>query len=172
MATTFIRIRTLLSQARRQPSWESINELATDVRRRRLVAFRLRGDGSSIDHYMSIRSISRMINLMRDLELIRSLPGGLIQVTPKGANSLSSEDAFARQIRSSVKSLLQKKQLPLSTITQTILGITLPDVPNPETIYEALPVANPPIDRETFRKLLYLLACSDGIERSIKVLYT
>jgi hypothetical protein len=112
-----------------------------------------------------------MIDLMKDLELVRSLPDGSIQVTPKGSVSLSSEDGFERQIRSSVKSLFEKKQIPFSIINQTISGISLPDVPNPDTIFEALPGDNPHIDRETFRKLMYLLACSDGIDRSIKVLY-
>ena len=171
MATTYERIRSALRTAGREDSWASLQTLSSDIRKRKLVAFRLRGDGSSIEDYMSEPSTRRLLVLMRDFELLKEHADGRVSITVKGRKALGSDDSYALQIKSSVKTYLFKKGLPFADIVALIKKIKLPAVPNAETIYENIPNPKPAIDSDSLRKLLFLLSSAGGLSRSVRVHY-
>lgn len=172
MATTYERIRSALRTAGREESWASMRALSSDIRKRKLVAFRLRGDGSSIEDYMSEPSTRRMLILMRDFGLLQEHPDGDVSITGKGRKALESNESYALQIKSSVKTYLYKNGLPFADIVAMIKKIKLPAVPNASTIYENIPDPKPGISSSSLRKLLFLLSLAGGLNRSVRVHYS
>lgn len=173
MATTYDRIRLILEQAARRSTWQSPSALATELRQRKLSAFRMRGDGSTIDHYMREDSVQGLVRLCIDMGLINQSAQGVLTLSARSTTALNSEDAFARQIRSSVLSLLENHFLPLEAIRAIIAGIELPDVPDANTIYDRAQSRTPKSDlsADLLRRVLFLLYHAEGLNREIKVYY-
>ena len=173
MAATYDRIQAILQQASRRDTWISIGDLASNIRQRRLKAFRIRGDGTSIDHFIQQTSIESLLRLCVDLDLIEQNKDNSIKIPEKSLSAIETEEAFSMQIRSSVKSYLQNHLAPLENILSVIAKIKLPDVPDAKTIYESLEKQNPKpnLNEDDLRKVLFLLAQADGLERKVKVHY-
>ena len=171
MSTTYAKIQTSLRQASRNKEWIDINTLAKEIRKRRLRDFRIRDDGSSIDHYMKEGTICKHLELMVSLELLKKNSDNRITVTSKGRGSIISEDRFNRQIRSSVKSLFESKNLNIQLIKATVEKIKLPDVPDAGTLFDRLNKHDHGFDENLLRKLLFLYACAKGVGRRVRVHY-
>lgn len=173
MAATYDRIMAILQQASRRDTWVSVTELASNLRQRRLSAFRIRGDGTSIEHFIQQSSMESLLRLCIDLDLLEQDMEGSIKVPGRSLTAIESEEAFARQIRSSVKSYLQNHSAPLETILSVIAKIKLPDVPDAKTIYESFEklTPKPNLNEDDLRKVLFLLALADGLARKVRVHY-
>ena len=173
MATTYARIKVALRQAERQ-AWSDLDVLSHEIRSRKLRAFRMRGDGSSIDNHMSEASITNILRLMIDLELLETRADSTISISLRGKRCLSSDDTFDQLIVSSINSLLDSKRLPMSTVMDVIEAIKLPNVPDAATIYSDLPKSEREasgITEMEFRRLLFLYANAKGIDRKQRVHY-
>ena len=171
MATTFLRINLALIQASRRNEWENKQQLAKKIREAKPREFKVRGDGSSIDHYMKDNSIVQLLDLMIELELLENYAEEKLRLSRKGKNCIKSVEKLKSQVRSSVKSLLQNKRLPLDVIKKEIKKIQLPEVPDAENISERLKKVNHSVSKELLRRLLFLYACADGIKRKMHVHY-
>ena len=175
MSSTYSRIFSILNYANSQTEWDQFT-LASSIRQRGLTdlsfkEFKLKLNGANIDAYMQEKSIIGLIDLMIDLDLLRN-NANIISMTSNGLKCINSEDNFKMQIRSSVMSLLQSKNIPLSLIIESINKILLPNVPNIETIYENLSSqAKGFINLNLLRRLLFLLACAEGVNRVWTVYY-
>lgn len=174
MATTYVRLKAALQQTRKKDTWPNVHDLASEIRRRRLAPYRMRGDGSSQDHFMHDDAIESLLDLARNLQLIDERPDGTVAITSRATSALTSEDAFARQIRSSVKSYLNQCALPLEQLLDLIANIRLPDVPDAATIFERSQelTPKPNLDVGTLRMLLFLFALAGGMKRLLRVHYT
>jgi len=173
MPTTFDRVRAGLQHAKRRKSWGSLTELASDILERKVMAFRRSGDGSAKDDFLKISSIRSTLAWGRAFGLLAENDEGNVWLTDKGQSALESDDSFARQIRASIKSYLENHGLPLDAILKIIEGIALPEVPDGKTIgvkSEALQPA-PDVGEDELRTLLFMLSCSGGLEREIRVFY-
>jgi hypothetical protein len=173
MATTYTRLKTVLQQARRRDSWTTSRELAADLAGRRLVTFRLRGDGSSRDDYMKQPGIQSLVDLVVDLGALKEAEDGKVTVTERGLLALESDEAFARQIRSSIKTYLEQRSLSLERLSRIMEEIQLPDVPDAETIFKRAKELDPrpQITEEELTRILYLLYFAQGIKREVRVHY-
>lgn len=175
MSTTYSRLFSILNFASSQPEWDQYN-LATSIRQKGLTDktftnFKLKLNGVNIDAFMKEKSIISIIDLMVDLDLFKN-NGSNITFTPNGQKCINSESNYIMQIRSSVMSLMQSKKAPLSSIIGFINEIMLPDVPNTESIYRKLSDdAKELISLSLFRRLLFLLACAEGVDRVWTVYY-
>jgi hypothetical protein len=171
MATTFLRIFTAITQASQNNKWEDKEQLANKIREKKLKEFKVRGDGSSIDHYMKENSIAQLLDLMIELELLEKNIDEKLRLTRKGKKCVKSVEKLKPLMRSSVKSLLEHRKLPFDVIKGEINKIKLPEVPDADNIFEHLKKVNHGVSRELLRKLLFLYACADGIKRKMHVHY-
>ena len=171
MATTYDRMRIALQKAGEQDSWPNERDLAEAIRTSRPPEFKMRGDGSSEDDFMKAPSITRLIRFAADLGLIqRSGSNESVSLTASGRRSLQSDGTYRRQIQSSAKSLLEAKGASLDVLETEINGVALPDVPDADTLFERM---EPQVDltEDDLRRLLFLLACAEGIDRVTRVHY-
>lgn len=171
MATTFKRIHIALQQASKRSKWNDEGALAKHIRNQRLRIYKIRGDGSSIDDYMKEDTIAQLILFMKDLELCKKTRDNILLLTSKGKKCLDSEEKFKRQIRSSVKSFLQSESLPMEVILEEMTKIKLPEVPDARTIFERIKDRDHKVDEKLLRKVLFLYACAEGIERKLRIHY-
>lgn len=175
MATTYARLKTVLIQAQKQKTWESAENLAAEIRRRKLAPFRMKRDAKAVEDYMKTASIEKLIGIGAELGLVSvAADTGQVSLTDAGAKSLKSEDAFELRIRSSVKSFLQKRHLPLNKIIDLIGDVRLPLVPDAETLHTRAQKLKPTpdIDQDLLRMMLFLLACAKGLKRNVRVHYS
>lgn len=174
MANTYDRLKVVLRHSNRSSSWPSAQDLATDIRRRRLAPFRIRGDGSATEDYMQEPSIRKLVRLAIDLGLIEEDGDSSLVITQRGKTALENDDTFARQIRSSAKTYLDHCSLPFEQILDVINKVRLPDVPDAKTIYDhvARLSPRPEIDEASLTTLLYLLYCANGLARKVRAHYT
>jgi len=169
MATTFDRIHTSMKQAANESSWTNMDELADTIRQKKLAHFRMKKGGTSIDDYMSQKSIKAILELSRDFGLLREA-GGRVSVTDETRSTAGSSEGFSRHLFSLLKTYLDKKNMPLDQLAVYIRKIKLPNVPNPQTIYEN--IEDPAMSLDLFRKILFLLANVEGIQREVRVFYS
>ncbi|MFN6543392.1 hypothetical protein [Mycolicibacterium nivoides] len=178
MATTYDRINIALRRLKRRVSWD-LTELAESIREGepRPEAFRIRGDGTSLDDYMKVSSIRRLLTLLVSLELAESLPENKIRINNAGSNCLQSDDHFANQVKASVTTLLHKGGIELEDLRNAIKQTRLPDMPDADTIFVKV-VDNAQksgkevtIDADRFRTMMYLLAIAKGVDRVVRVYY-
>ncbi len=172
MATTYDRIRVILGRLARRASWDT-DSLVDSIRNDKLPEFQLRGDGTSLDDYMSTTSISAIIRLMRELRLAEN-DSDKIKATVLGKSCSADDARFARQIQLSVKELLSKDGIDQARLKGAVARIQLPNVPDADTILDEL-TTDGPVGKMTsarFRKLLYLWSSSGGIERVVRAHYS
>lgn len=178
MATTYDRLRVALRRLKRRATWD-LTELAVSIREAepRPEEFRIRGEGTSLDDYMKVSSIRKLLTLLIELELADGLPESRIRINSVGENCLQSDELFANQIKSSVTSHLHKHGIELDHVRTAIKKIHLPDVADADTIYRMISdgaqKAGKPltIDADRFRTMMYLLAIAGGINRVVRVYY-
>lgn len=171
MATTFRRINLILENANKRTSWDSKDELSETIRHKKLYEFKVKGDGTDQEDFMKTKTISRLIDLIVDLDFIENIddtPG--IRITERGVKSLKSTDDYKLQLKSSLKSHLDRKKISISEINDTIKKIQLPDVPDIATIYAKLPDSKRITEKE-LRTLMFMYALAEGIKRNTKVIY-
>ena len=121
---------------------------------------------------MSEPSIYRLIQLLSDLTLVRIGPNGNVTMMTEAARALQSQSAFANKVDSAIRSLFAKKGVPLTAINSAIKDIDYPEVPDAPTIYQKLGDGARGISESQFKRLIFLLACAGGAERSIHVHYS
>lgn len=171
MATTFRRINLILEYANKRPSWDSKDELSETIRQKKLLEFKVKGDGTDQEDFMKTKTISRLIDLIVDLEFIENIddnPG--IRITERGVKSLKSTDDYKLQLKSSLKSHLDRKKISIAEINDTIKKIQLPDVPDIATIYAKLSDSKRITEKE-LRTIMFMYSLADGITRNTKVIY-
>lgn len=171
MGTTYARIWSAMREATNKTEWDSYAELAHDIREKKLSDFRVRGEGDNIEDYMRESSIRRLLRFMEELGLILQTDGS-VTLTENAKRSLATEDAYKRQIRSSVKNYLEEHALPLDDILAVIREVQLPEVPDAQTIYTKLVDRDHRVTDDRLRTLLYLYSLADGIERITRVHYS
>ena len=135
MATTYDRLRVALRRLKRRTTWD-LTELAESIRegQPRPEEFRVRGEGTSLDDYMKVSSIRRLLTLLVELELADGLPENKIRINSAGDNCLQSDDRFANQIKSSVTTLLHRAGIEIEDVRLAIKQIQLPDIPDADNI--------------------------------------
>jgi hypothetical protein len=173
MATTYDRIRLVLVRLRRRSSWD-IADLAEQIRNGKQPEFKVRGDGTSPEDYMSAASIRRLVRLMIDLDLIELVAGANnnIRISEAGDTAIA-QDNFDLQIRSSVRSYLYKNDVGMDKVKAAASALVWPDLPSADAIHDRL--SNPngiKVSAERFRTLMYLYAKAGGAERVVSVYYT
>lgn len=171
MATTFSRIYTIIQKFPKGNGWMDRHNFLLNFRKRKLKEFKIRGDGSSIDDYMKEESINNLLLLMRSLELIDVTSNGQVKITDKGLKCKNAEDIYMKQLKSSIKSYFEKKDIPMNKILEVGKSIQYPDVPNADTVYNLIATPQQGISEDHFRKMLYLYSCAGGIERKMRVHY-
>lgn len=176
MATTFDRLHVALRRLRRRAIWD-ITELAGSIRESKPEEFRIRLEGTTVDFYMKVASIRRLLTLLIELELADGLPENKIKINNVGSNCLQSDDHFANQIRSSVTTLLHKGGIELDDVRKAIKQIHLPDIPDADNIFAKVSDnaqkadKDITIDADRFRTMMYLFAIAKGIDRIVRVHY-
>jgi hypothetical protein len=180
MATTFARLRIVLQHIRDNPDTSSVTALAADVRRRRLMDFRVRGEGRGIEDFMSESSIRRLIRLLQDLGLVSIDEREAIALMPPGAPFLRSDTQYKAKIDTATRTLLLNRGMSLVRVQAAIDRIQPPRAPDAATIFEEISTPDnlstrdnltPSLNSETFSRLLFLLACAGGLERTVHVHY-
>lgn len=171
MATTHQRLRKILDVAIQEDSWESRLGLASEVRQRRLRAFRMRGDGTTIDHYMRAATIGQLVDLLVSFGILDEQTDGALSVSSKGATASRDDGSFDRRIKTDVKAYLARNNCPLTEVAAAVGKIRLPDVPDIGTIYDNLPESGRSLSEAQLRRLLFLHACAGGINRKTRVHY-
>jgi hypothetical protein len=171
MSTTYDRVRAGIHHAKRRREWESLNQLAADILERKVPAFRRAS--ALTDEYFKLPSIRSTLVWGRAFGLLEEDEDGKVRVTEKGLTSIESDDAFARQLRASIKSHLEENGLPFESVLKIIDEIELPDVPDGATISDESerlePVPN--LKEGELRTLLFMLSCAGGLGREVKVIY-
>jgi hypothetical protein len=172
MANTYQRIRQVLLHLEAHPADSQLSAAAGAIRERRLPEFRLRGDGSIIEDFMSEASISRLVLLMVDLGLI-GLKGGQLRFRPTDFGYLHNDEAYARKIDQAAKNFMSRNGVPLEKVSEAIGKIALPRVPDAPTVYEELGDEVDSLTKEMFAKILFLLACSRmSVGRAVHIHYS
>jgi hypothetical protein len=175
MATTYDRIRLAATRLARRSSWD-IGELAEDLRAREQPEFRIRGDGTSPNDFMSVGSIRRLIRLMADLGLADRQAGSnnKIKISDTTQAALAEDDTFALEVKSCVRSYLYTNGVGINRIKAVASAIRFPpELPDADTIFEKLSEEGDlQLSESLFRKLIYLYASAGGAERVVAVYYT
>ena len=174
MSTTYERMRAGLQHAKRRRSWASITELITNIQESRSPAFRRSSDGTDRGIPLKPASIRSALKWGITFGLLEEDSEGTVRLTDKGWTAAESDDdGFARQIRAAVKSHFENHGLPLDVVLELIDGITLPDVPDAETIANRAARRQPPPDLSNaeLRTLLFMLSRATGLDRRVKVFY-
>lgn len=171
MATTFRKINLILENINKKNDWDSKDDLSETIRSKKLYEFKVKGDGSDIDHFMKIKTINKLIELVIELEFVEFIgKTSRIKISEKGTKSLISIDDYKLQLKSSLKSYLDRKNISISEINKTIKKIQLPDVPDISTIYAKLPDSKR-ISEKELRTAMFMYALAEGIKRNTKVIY-
>lgn len=171
MGTTYQRIGIVLKLINDRDFW-AIDDLIAAIRAARSRDFKVRGDGTSDDDYMSAASIGRLVTLIDDLGLTATVSKQVFLTAP-GRRCAEGGTLMASQIRSSVDSVLESYGIDRARLKKAISKIRLPSVPDAVTLFEGIGSAGPKVSipLERFRTLLFLSACADGMERVVKVHY-
>jgi len=168
-AHTFERIKVALQRLRSQKD-TTVQGFANEIRKHKISAFKVRGEGRSIDDYMKAQSVVRLLLFMAELQLI-SIKGGEVELTDQGRNARSTESRFKNQIQSSVKSYLERKGVSYAEIARIGGEIELPETPNADSIFQRLQRDEVELSLDELRRALFLLACAEGASRRVKVHY-
>jgi hypothetical protein len=171
MATTFVRLHVIARHIQDHLDRATVISVASEVRGRRLRDFRIRGDGASITDYMAETAIRQLVRLLGDLELIAIDDSGNIGAPRDHFEYLSSESAFALKVDAAVKTLLFNSGTPLGEVDARIKAVRPPDAPDAKTIYAALGEAVADMSEDRFTRLLFLLSCAGGLDRTVHVHY-
>lgn len=171
MATTFKRIQTILLQSDEQKTWSSSDDLVEHIRNKKLREFQTKkGSSVDIDNYMKKSTLGRLIDYALELGLLDKSSDGQIQLSTQGRTAITNDDSYKLQIKSSVKSLLTKRDAPLTTIKSVAKDIRPPEFPDASTIFKNLP-SSVNITEKELRSILFLYALAEGIDRKTKVMY-
>ncbi len=169
MATTRAKIWTALRRAAKRETWDDIEVLAEALEQGRDDDFKL--DGKPL----SRRSILGTLDLMVVLDFLAEQEHGAVVVTATGRAALASQEKFNLKTQSAIRSYMQGKGLPLEQILKAIRQITLPDVPDADTIHKVVHPAGKEdrsgIPKGTLRRLLFLYALAGGMSRRVRVFY-
>ncbi len=121
---------------------------------------------------MRVESIEKLLKFILELKLLSQRNDGTLILAKSGRNCLASDDAFDRQLRSSLKSFLERNNLPLSRIGDTISKIKYPRNADAKTIYEELPEEKTRIGAGRLRSILFILYKCKGINRKTNIRYS
>ena len=124
MASTYDRIRIVLGRLTRRASWDT-DALVDSIRADQLPEFKIRGDGTSPNDYMSSDSIRGIIRLMGELRIAEQT-SGKVKATILGQKCSNDDEHFARQIQLSVKELLSNNGIGLTHLKGAVSRIQLP----------------------------------------------
>lgn len=172
MATTYNKIETALRFAQEQSDWIDFNKLASYIRSQKHRNFRVRLNGKKVDDFMKVESIEELLKFIHQLKLLSQRKDGTLILTKNGRDCLASDDAYDRQLRSSIKSYLEDRNLPLSKIGDAIVKIKDPEIANAKAIYDKLPKEKTAIGERQIRLVLFLLFKCEGIDRDVRVQYS
>ncbi|RAS58959.1 hypothetical protein C8D87_11612 [Lentzea atacamensis] len=174
MANNYTRIHYVVRLIDERRVWSSPADVIEAIRQARPVEMKIRGDGSSDDHYMSARTLGRLIAFLFDLKLIIIAHDGEVSTSREGARAAHDQAVFDLLIKSSVRSLLEQGEAPIEKVLDTIRSIHRPAVPDAKTIHGRLKAKNKSIQisLDQFRRLLYLYSKAGGIDRIVRVHYS
>ncbi|RSM42656.1 hypothetical protein DMA12_20755 [Amycolatopsis balhimycina DSM 5908] len=173
MANNYTRISYTLRQIVERTRWSSRAEVVEEIRQAKPVEMKIRGDGSSDDHYMSARALDDLLSLMVDLRLVTVDNRGRVSASIEGRRAADDPSIYDLLIKSSIRSLLEQDGCPIGKVLDTVRGIRLPAVPDAKTIHDRLKANNKSmtLNLDRFRRLLYMYACAGGIDRLVRVHY-
>lgn len=114
------------------------------------------------------RCIQRNISFAQYLGLLH-IEDGVCALTDEGVNAMRG-DNYPAQLGTLVNGILADGGFPATEIVRAISTLIAPELPDWETIWKHRPDGCR-LDRERFRKLLYLLGRSGDLELTIKLLY-
>ncbi|NUL21837.1 hypothetical protein [Streptomyces lunaelactis] len=173
MATTYIRMQYALRLVASRKAWVSRSEIAKTIHHVKPDEMKIRGDGSAIEHYMSDHSISNLLTLMSELNLVVIQNDGKVSASATGRKAVDDPEVFKLAVQVSIKKTLKDSGAPIQDVHNTIHAIRPPLAPDAKTIHDRMSRRKPPpeINFEKFRQLLYLYACAGGIERSVRIHY-
>lgn len=128
------------------------------------------------DRYMSPRAVGGLLNLMSDLDLITANSNGEISVDAQAVTFLGQPDpkSFDKLVQLRAKTCFERSGIRMDQIHRAIGTIRLPMVPDARTIHAKLTSkrdSGPPMSLDKFRRLIYLYACTGGIDRFIRTYY-
>lgn len=172
MATTYDRVRVMLGRIARRATWDA-DALVASIQEDKLPEFKIRGDGTGPNDYMSATSIRGIVRLMGDLRIVE-VQSDKVKATLLGQRCNGDDDRFARQIQLSVKELLSNDGIDQARLKGAVARIQLPNVPDADTILDELTTEGS-VGKMTptrFRKLMYLWSSSDGIQRVVRAHYS
>ncbi|MEU1273485.1 hypothetical protein [Streptomyces sp. NPDC005799] len=174
MANTHARVRYALRLVARRRMWNSRSEIISAIRRARPDEMKIRGDGSTAEHYMSAQSISNLLSLMDDLDLIAIRNDGAVSLAARAQGAERDSERFDLLIQASVRNVFDDSGTQMADVEEVISTIRLPLVPDAKTIHaklKAKPKSSMILNVDRFSRLLYLYACAGGIQRNVRVLY-
>jgi hypothetical protein len=125
---------------------------------------------SESERYLSREAISRLLRLLANLSLIE-VGDSEIVLTARGRHALQGQN-YNPTVTTAVLDYLSEYEIKLSSIYDAIEAVRRPDVPESEKIFDKLDSGRKDdLGFERFRMLLYLLYCTEKIDRRIKVIY-
>jgi hypothetical protein len=171
MATTYDRIRTLLEEVKRNEGAGSKGrdyfDLADYLAGRQLKEFLIDVEEK---RYLSSSALRKLLRLLKDLDLVEF--GEVVRLTAAGKQALQG-DNYDRMVSTAALEYLGKTHaITLTTIHDAIASVSLPDVPESETIFKKIPTPSKhDLGFDRFRTILFLLYHTHRLERDVKVLY-
>jgi hypothetical protein len=172
MATTYDRIRTLLEEVKRNESAgnkaRDYFDLAAYLSTRQIKQFLIDVEEK---RFLSASALRKLLRLLKDLGLVEF--GDALGLTAAGKQALQG-DNYDRMVSAAALEFLGKKpyEITLGSIHDAIASVSLPEVPESETIFRKLSSpAKHDLGFDRFRTILFLLYHTHRLERDVKVLY-
>jgi hypothetical protein len=161
------KLRVILSSLRRR-KFADTHSLAVFLEKEKLDEFEVPTKGSR-RIYCEAATIRKTIGLSIRLKLISE--DGECALTTDGASATHDEASFKNILAARIVTYLGEKDFGIQRILETIDKIAFPDLPEADLIYERGKTPDTQLDEDEFRRLLYLLALCDKLDRQAKYLY-
>lgn len=127
--------------------------------------------GEITAHPLSVNTIEKYISLLNSFRFINQVENQ-ISISNRGSTSLDQE-RYPLAIAEATYEYLESLGLPRSKLYQIIDSTETKELPTSDVIYDSLDdnVNKAVLNVELFRRLMYMLACSESLNREVIVYY-